>query len=83
MDPKPRPNHQRYLEILRALTPQQRLEKAIELNGEAVVMNKAAFHWGRRAAFDRASVESLAKPAAAIMRPMATTTPCPWPSSRK
>ena len=31
MDPKPRPNHHRYLEILRAMTPQQRLEKAIEL----------------------------------------------------
>jgi indolepyruvate ferredoxin oxidoreductase len=28
-------------------------------------MNKAAFHWGRRAAVDRAQVEALAKPAAA------------------
>ena len=26
------------------------IERAIELNGEAVAMNKAAFHWGRRAA---------------------------------
>ena len=26
------------------------IEQAIELNGEAVAMNKAAFHWGRRAA---------------------------------
>jgi len=42
------------------------IEKAIELNGEAVAMNKAAFHWGRRAAVDRAEVENLAKPAAAI-----------------
>ena len=25
------------------------IEKAIELNGEAVAMNRAAFHWGRRA----------------------------------
>ena len=41
------------------------IEKAIELNGEAVAMNKAAFHWGRRAALDRAAVEALAKPAAA------------------
>ena len=40
------------------------IEKAIELNGEAVAMNRAAFHWGRRAAVDRAQVESLAKPAA-------------------
>jgi indolepyruvate ferredoxin oxidoreductase len=41
------------------------IEKAIELNGEAVAMNKSAFHWGRRAALDRAQVEALAKPAAA------------------
>ncbi len=41
------------------------IERAIELNGEAVAMNKAAFHWGRRAAVDRAQVEALAKPAAA------------------
>jgi len=41
------------------------IERAIELNGEAVAMNKAAFHWGRRAFVDRAQVEALAKPAAA------------------
>jgi indolepyruvate ferredoxin oxidoreductase len=29
-------------------------------------MNKAAFHWGRRAALDRAQVEAIAKPAAAV-----------------
>jgi indolepyruvate ferredoxin oxidoreductase len=39
------------------------IEKAIELNGEAVAMNRAAFHWGRRAVVDRAAVEALAKPA--------------------
>jgi indolepyruvate ferredoxin oxidoreductase len=39
------------------------IEKAIELNGEAVAMNQAAFHWGRRAVVDRAAVEALAKPA--------------------
>jgi indolepyruvate ferredoxin oxidoreductase len=38
------------------------IERAIELNGEAVPMNQAAFHWGRRAAVDRAAVEGLAKP---------------------
>jgi indolepyruvate ferredoxin oxidoreductase len=39
------------------------IEKAIELNGEAVSMNLAAFQFGRRAAFDLASVEALVKPA--------------------
>lgn len=38
------------------------LEKAIELNGTAVAMNKAAFLWGRRAAHDLAGVERLAAP---------------------
>jgi indolepyruvate ferredoxin oxidoreductase len=37
--------------------------KAIELNGEAVPMNLAAFQFGRRAAHDLASVEALVKPA--------------------
>jgi len=39
------------------------IEKAIELNGEAVPMNLAAFQFGRRAAFDLASLEALVKPA--------------------
>jgi len=39
------------------------IERAIELNGEAVEMNKAAFHWGRRAALEPAAVEALVKPA--------------------
>jgi indolepyruvate ferredoxin oxidoreductase len=39
------------------------IEQAIELNGESVAMNKAAFHWGRRAAVDPAAVEALIKPA--------------------
>src|SRR5204862_2959728 len=39
------------------------IERAIELNGEAVEMNKAAFHWGRRAAVEPAAVEALVKPA--------------------
>ena len=42
------------------------IDQAIALNGEAVAMNRSAFHWGRRAAVDRASVEQLAKPATAI-----------------
>src|SRR5207253_2551170 len=39
------------------------IEKAIELNGEAVAMNQAAFRWGRRAAIDVGAVEALARPA--------------------
>ncbi|MBV8753877.1 MAG: indolepyruvate ferredoxin oxidoreductase family protein, partial [Hyphomicrobiales bacterium] len=35
------------------------IEQAIELNGEAVPMNLAAFRWGRRAAVDAAAVEAL------------------------
>jgi indolepyruvate ferredoxin oxidoreductase len=35
------------------------IERAIELNGEAVPMNLAAFGWGRRAAVDAAAVEAL------------------------
>jgi len=38
------------------------IEKAIELNGEAVAMNKAAFLWGRRAAHDPAAVAKMAAP---------------------
>jgi indolepyruvate ferredoxin oxidoreductase len=33
--------------------------KAIELNGEAVAMNNAAFEWGRRTAHDQAAVEAM------------------------
>ncbi|MGL4810386.1 MAG: indolepyruvate ferredoxin oxidoreductase family protein, partial [Beijerinckiaceae bacterium] len=38
------------------------LEKAIELNGEAVKMNLDAFRWGRRAALDQAALEKLIEP---------------------
>jgi hypothetical protein len=31
MNPKRRPNHQRYLQVLRSLSPEQRLLKAFEL----------------------------------------------------
>jgi indolepyruvate ferredoxin oxidoreductase len=41
------------------------IERAIELNGQAVTMNQAAFHWGRRAVVDRAAVEAVAEPASA------------------
>jgi indolepyruvate ferredoxin oxidoreductase len=39
------------------------IEKAIELNGEDVTMNIAAFRFGRRAAADRKAIEALMKPA--------------------
>jgi indolepyruvate ferredoxin oxidoreductase len=35
------------------------IEKAIELNGEAVPMNQAAFRWGRRVAVDETAVTAL------------------------
>ncbi len=40
------------------------IEKAIELNGEAVADNISAFRWGRRAAADPAAIQSLLKPQA-------------------
>jgi len=43
------------------------IEKAIELNGEEVAMNLAAFRYGRRAAADPAAVEALMKPAPAAV----------------
>jgi indolepyruvate ferredoxin oxidoreductase len=41
------------------------IERAIELNGVAVEVNKEALLWGRRAAHDLAAVEALAAPRAA------------------
>jgi len=40
------------------------IERAIELNGVAVEMNKQTFAWGRRAALDLAAVTALAEPKA-------------------
>lgn len=31
IDPKPRPNHARYIAVLRSMTPEERLRKAFEL----------------------------------------------------
>ncbi|MGP1396732.1 MAG: indolepyruvate ferredoxin oxidoreductase family protein [Inquilinaceae bacterium] len=48
------------------------LDRAIELNGVSIEMNRQAFLWGRRAAVARADVERLAEPpaaASAIDRP--------------
>jgi hypothetical protein len=35
MDPKPRPNHELYLEALRRMTPEQRLLKSFELTEQS------------------------------------------------
>ncbi len=40
----------------------QAIEKAIEMNGEAIAMNITAFRYGRRAAVDPAKLEALIKP---------------------
>lgn len=40
------------------------INKAIEMNGAAIEMNKSAFLWGRRASVDIAAVERLLKPRA-------------------
>lgn len=39
------------------------LDRAIELNGTAIAMNRKAFLWGRRAALNLAAVEGLLNPA--------------------
>ncbi len=51
------------------------VEKAIELNGEAVAMNIAAFRWGRRAAHEPAFVRELVegKSEARSQKPLAQT----------
>ncbi len=42
------------------------LDRAIELNGTAVAMSRAAFLWGRRAAHDLAAVAAHARPKVAV-----------------
>ncbi|MDW6024990.1 indolepyruvate ferredoxin oxidoreductase family protein [Mesorhizobium sp. BAC0120] len=52
----------------------QAIEKAIELNGQAVAMNIAAFRWGRRAAHEPQFVRSLvARQDAPAAQPLAAT----------
>jgi hypothetical protein len=46
-DPKPRPQHAEYLQVLRAMTPQQRLAKAFEMSAFA----KKLFKEGLRRRF--------------------------------
>jgi hypothetical protein len=51
VNPKARPNHRRYLEILRRMTPEQRLLKAFELSAFA----RALFVEGLRKRFPDAT----------------------------
>ena len=46
------------------------INKAIEMNGAAVEMNKSAFLWGRRASVDIAAVERLLQPKAVAEIPV-------------
>jgi hypothetical protein len=55
MDPKPRPNHQKYLEVLRRMTPEQRLLKAFELSR----MSRELFLAGLRKRFPDLTEEEL------------------------
>jgi hypothetical protein len=55
MDPKPRPNHRRYIEILRSMTPEQRLLKAFELSD----FSKALLIEGLRQRFPDATEEEF------------------------
>jgi hypothetical protein len=55
MDPKPRPNHRLYLEVLRSMTPEQRLLKAFELSE----FSKALFIEGLRQRFPDATAEEF------------------------
>jgi hypothetical protein len=52
---KPRPNHQRYLGVLRQMTPEQRLTKAFELTELA----RATFRAGLRIRFPDISEPDL------------------------
>jgi hypothetical protein len=55
MGPKPRPNHRLYLEILRSMTPEQRLLKAFELSE----FSKSLFVEGLRQRFPDATQEGF------------------------
>jgi hypothetical protein len=57
MNPKRRPNHKLYLEVLRRLTPEQKLLKVFELSAFA----KRLFIHGLRKQFPEASPEEFRK----------------------
>ena len=55
IDPKPRPNHEAYIKMLRAMTPEQRLQKAFEMSAFV----KSLFKQGLRQRFPELSEEEL------------------------
>jgi hypothetical protein len=55
MDPKTRPNHRIYLQVLRGTTPEQRLEKALELSA----LTRSLFAHGLRKRFPDLSDEQF------------------------
>jgi hypothetical protein len=55
MDAKPRPNRERYLQVLRTMTPEQRRLKARELNE----LGKALLRAGLKQQFPHASEAEL------------------------
>jgi hypothetical protein len=55
MSPKPRPNHARYLQVLRAMTPAQKLAKVFELSE----FSKKLFLHGLRRRFPNLSDADL------------------------
>ncbi len=55
MDLKPRPNRRRYIEILRSMTPEQRLQKAFDLSE----FSKALFIAGLRQRFPDADEDEF------------------------
>jgi hypothetical protein len=57
MDIKPRPNHARYIQVLRSMTPEQRLQKAFEMSA----FTKALFKQGLRDRFPDLSEEEFHK----------------------
>ena len=56
-DPKPRPNHRLYVETLRKMTPEARLEKALELSQ----MSRELFVQGLRRRFPSLGDEEFKK----------------------
>lgn len=55
MDPKPRPNREKYIEILRKMTPAQRIQKAFELSD----FTRQLFYVGLRQRYPEVSEEEL------------------------
>jgi hypothetical protein len=64
MDIKPRPNHRQYIELLRRMSPEQRLLKAFELSD----FTRTLFLEGLRSQFANLSEDEFKKLAAERLR---------------